>query len=118
MIQEGQVVLFRFPQTDQTAGKLRPALVLRRCPGLHDDWLLCMISSQPHHELVGIDEVVHTTHGDFAQTGLKLTSVVRVTRLAVVAGGLLHGAIGTLADSRLKRIRQCLARWLSGEDTV
>lgn len=29
MIQEGQVVLFEFPQTDQKTGKLRPAIVLR-----------------------------------------------------------------------------------------
>jgi hypothetical protein len=28
MISEGQIVLFRFPQTDQQAGKLRPALVV------------------------------------------------------------------------------------------
>ena len=34
MIAEGQIVLFRFPQTDQEAGKLRPALVLRRLPGI------------------------------------------------------------------------------------
>jgi mRNA interferase MazF len=46
MIREGQVVLFRFPQTNQTAGKLRPALIIRKVPGPHDDWLICMISSQ------------------------------------------------------------------------
>jgi hypothetical protein len=46
VIRDGQIVLFAFPQTDQTVGKLRPALVLRRVPGPHDDWLLCMISSQ------------------------------------------------------------------------
>jgi mRNA interferase MazF len=39
MISEGQVVLFRFFQTDQQQGKLRPALVLRELPGQYDDWL-------------------------------------------------------------------------------
>ena len=33
MIREGHVVLFRFPQTDQSRGKLRPALVVRKLPG-------------------------------------------------------------------------------------
>ncbi|TSA09180.1 MAG: hypothetical protein D4R73_07280 [Deltaproteobacteria bacterium] len=33
MISEGQIVLYRFPQTDQKEEKLRPALVLRRLPG-------------------------------------------------------------------------------------
>jgi len=51
MISEGQVVLFRFPQTDQTAGKLRPALVLRRLPGQRNDWLICMISSNLYQEV-------------------------------------------------------------------
>jgi len=40
MIAEGQTVLFRFPQTGQTEGKLRPALVLRRLPGQYNDWLI------------------------------------------------------------------------------
>ena len=33
MIQEGQITLFAFPQTDQAAGNLRPALVLRSLSG-------------------------------------------------------------------------------------
>ena len=46
MIQEGKIVLFRFPQTNQAAGKLRPALVLRKLLGDYEDWLICMISSK------------------------------------------------------------------------
>lgn len=114
MIQEGQIVLFAFPQTDQTAGKLRPALVLRRCPGPHGDWLICMISSQLRHELAGIDEVVGPTDNDFTRTGLKSASVVRATRLAVVAAEVLQGTIGTVSDACLDRIRQNIAGWISG----
>lgn len=33
MKQAGQVVLFRFPQTDLAEGKLRPALLLGKLPG-------------------------------------------------------------------------------------
>jgi mRNA interferase MazF len=36
MIREGQVVLFRFPHTSQVAGKLRPALIIRKVPGPHE----------------------------------------------------------------------------------
>ena len=45
MILEGQVILFKFPQTDQKEGKLRPALILRKLPCNLDDYLICMISS-------------------------------------------------------------------------
>ena len=56
MVQEGQVVLFKFPYTDQMEGKLRPALVIRKVPGPHDDWLSCMISSQLSQGIDGFDE--------------------------------------------------------------
>ena len=116
MIEEGQIVLFAFPQTDQVAGSLRPALIVRSIPGSRDDWLVCMISSQLHHEISGIDEVIRHTDSDFAETGLKTTSLVRVTRLAVVAGEILEGAIGNLTEERLERIRKNLTNWILGAE--
>jgi len=113
VIQAGQVVVFAFPQTDQSPGKLRPALVLRRCPGLHDDWLICMISSQLRHEIAGMDEVARRTDADFVQTGLKVDSVIRVTRLAVVAADVLQGKLGALSGERLERIRLRAADWIA-----
>lgn len=118
MIQEGQIVVFAFPQTDHSAGKLRPALVLRRCPGTHDDWLICMISSQLRHAIPGIDEVIHESDSEFALTGLKAASVVRVTRLAIVVADVLQGSIGTIAHQRLSRIRRHIAEWVAGDATV
>lgn len=118
MIEEGHIVLFPFPQTDQSTGKLRPALVLRKCPGPHGDWLICMISSQLRHELPGMDEVIREHDAEFAETGLKLPSVIRVTRLAIVASDMLRGSIGALTDPRLSRVRQSIARWLVGNQSA
>lgn len=112
MIHEGQIVLFAFPLPTQLPGKLRPALVLRRVPGPYNDWLICMISSQLHEEVPGFDELLRPSEPDFAQTGLKMPSVVRAARLAVVVGDALQGAIGTLEPDRLKRIRARLSRWI------
>ena len=114
MIQEGQVVLFTFPQTDQATGKLRPSLVLviRSLPGHHDDWLVCMISTQISQELPEIDEVIRDEDPDFAQTGLKTTSLLRVSRLAVVSTNILQGSIGSISESRLDGIRARLADWI------
>lgn len=114
MIQQGQIALFAFPQTDQVVGKLRPALVLRALPGSHGDWLICMISSQLHHEVPEFDEIIRDTDSDFPQTGLKYTSLIRLTRLAVVSGNILEGAIGTLSEERLSHIYSRLADWIHG----
>jgi len=114
MIQDGQIVLFTFPQTDQVAGRLRPALVLRSVPGPYNDWLICMISTRLYQQVAELDEVVRENDSDFLLTGLKTTSLVRVTRIAIVSADLLHGAVGNLAADRLERIRSRLARWISG----
>lgn len=112
MIAEGQVVLLQFPHTDQANGKFRPALVLRPLPGRYRDWLICMISSQLDQEIGGIDEVVDQRAADFLQSGLKLASVIRITRLAVVSEGIFLGRLGQIAPERLGRIQRKLADWL------
>ena len=113
MKQAGQIVLFRFPQTDLGHGKLRPALLLGRLPGEYDDWLICMVSSQTRHYLSEFDEIVQESASDFAESGLKVESVVRVGRLAVVSGEILLGAIGQISHERLLRIKTHLSDWLS-----
>ena len=65
MITEGQIVLFKFPQTNQIEGKLRPALVLRQLPGQYNDWLICMISSQVDKKIPDFDEIVTPEDSDF-----------------------------------------------------
>jgi mRNA interferase MazF len=75
------------------AGKLRPALLLGRVPGTYEDWLVCMISSQLRQHTVGFDERVNEGDEDFDASGLKVGSVIRVGRLAVVEGAILVGAV-------------------------
>lgn len=96
-----------------SGGKVRPALLLAQLPGLHDDWLTCMISSQRKHFNRGFDEIVEQSDSDFVPSGLKLSSVIRIGRLAVVEGNVLLGAVGEISDERLKRIKTRLAQWLS-----
>jgi PemK-like, MazF-like toxin of type II toxin-antitoxin system len=113
MKKAGQVVVFRFPQTDLEEGKLRPALLLGKLPGEYDDWLICMISSQTHQHIAGFDEIVKDSDKDFEQSGLKVTRVIRAGRLAVVSGEILLGAIGDISQERIHRIKQNLSNWLS-----
>ncbi len=112
MLREGHIVLFEFPNADQLKGKLRPALLIKRCPGPYSDWLICMISSQLRHNQPEIDEVVTQASSDFMQTGLKVSSVIRTTRLAVIKDNIIKGPIGSISSDRHKRICSHLAEWL------
>ena len=100
MKRSGQIILFRFPQADLQEGKLRPALLLGKLPGEHGDWLICMISSQVRHYVPEFDEIVREEDSDFATSGLKVASVIRVGRLAVVEAGILQGAAGEVATQQ------------------
>jgi mRNA interferase MazF len=113
MKEAGQVVVFRFPQTDLEEGKLRPALLLGKLPGHYDDWLISMISSQTRQYIDGFDEIVKESDNDFGESGLKVTSVIRVGRLAVVSGEILIGAIGQVSTERLSKVKKHLADWLA-----
>ena len=113
MISEGQIVLFKFPQTDQKEGKLRPALILRELPGKFNDWLICMISSKIDQQIHELDELVTPEDSDFIQSGLKVPSVIRTSRLAVVNGDILLGKLGQINRERLNKIKQKLSQWIS-----
>jgi mRNA interferase MazF len=114
MIAEGQIVLFKFLHTDNTDGKLRPALVLRQLPGEYKDWLICMISSQLDQKIPNFDEMVSPEDSDFQQTGLKLPSIIRISRLAVTSEDILIGKLGEVDSHRLRRIKQMLSHWIQG----
>ncbi len=109
----GTIALVRFPQTDLVAGKLRPVLLLARTPGRHGDWLICMVSSQLHQAIDAFDEVVGDNDSDFAASGLKVPSVARLGRLAVVDEGVFAGPLGRVRDERIAAVRGRLAAWLA-----
>ena len=112
MIHDGKIVLFRFTQTNQTTGKLRPALVLRKLPGHYDDWLICMVSTQLSQRIEGLDEIIGPEDHDFKDSGLKAASLFRVSRLAVVERSIFIGVIGEIPTERLSRIKTSLAEWI------
>jgi mRNA interferase MazF len=109
MAQAGNIALFPFPQTTLVARKLRPTLLLKQFPNTYDDWLVCMISSQLHQNIVGLDDLVSTTATDFAQTGLTKESIIRVSRIAIVSQSIFLGKIGDISPQRLAHIKTSLA---------
>jgi mRNA interferase MazF len=69
----GSIVLTRFPFTDLSGDKRRPALVVSRDNGRQTDLIVCFITSVPRS---GPDMVPITPDPG---TGLKVPSVVRFT---------------------------------------
>ncbi len=112
MRQAGAIILCRFPQANLEMGKLRPALLLGKLHSKYDDWLVCMISSQVRQYNPDVDELIQANHDDFAQSGLRNESIIRVERLAVIEEEILMGEIGSISQERLKRIKLRIADWI------
>lgn len=74
-----------------------------------------MVSSQVQQAEAGLDEILTPADSDFANTGLKVPSVLRLSRLAVLDGALLLGSIGEISEGRLLKERQRLAEWVVSE---
>jgi mRNA interferase MazF len=113
MIEPGQIVLFRFPYTNLQEGKMHPALIVAKIPGRFDDWLTCAISTQLHQQIPDFDETIKERDEDYALSGLKSESLIRVCRMGVLEGIVFEGAIGKITDKRLNRIKSRLATWLT-----
>jgi len=73
-----------------------------------------MISSNLDQEVPEFDEVMTPDDSDFKESGLKVPSLIRIGRIAVVDGGILLGRLGQINTQRLIRIRHKLSRWTEG----
>jgi mRNA interferase MazF len=112
-MREGDVVLAPLPQADGQV-KNRPAVLLRTMPP-HGDLMVCGVSTQLHHEVPGFDEVVREDDSDFATSGLKKPSLIRLGFLAVLPVSTFVGSIGSISRERHRRLLERLSRHLLAE---
>ena len=102
----GSIVLIRYPFTDLTSSKVRPALVVTPdflIPRLNDIHCLFVSSSMPE-ELLPTDLFLETTDPSFEQTGLKTNSVFRTHKLALLHKRLVLRVLGDADNTLLENI--------------
>ena len=107
----GTVVLVRFPFTDLTGTKQRPALVLssrghQRSPR---DVIVAGISGHRVDSPGSFDHVV----ADWEHAGLLMPSVVRCGKLVTLERALIRRALGELTQNDLDGVRKRVSAALS-----
>jgi mRNA interferase MazF len=94
----GSVVLVRFPFSDLSQTKLRPAVVLADAG--RGDWILCQITSNafadPSAIEIGID--------DFHTGALRMTSFARPSKLFTASEALIASTVGELELDKFDEI--------------
>lgn len=112
----GDIVLARFPFTDQSGVKLRPVLLLVEIPGAYRDFVVMFISSRLAQATPGLDLVLQPGHPAFLSSGLKVASVFRVGKIASLSEALFVGTLGRLDPTLFEEIvRRLTAMLESGQ---
>ena len=104
----GQVVVVRFPFSDLSSTKLRPAVVLADAD--RGDWILCQITSRPY----GDARAIEINDASFAAGGLRLTSYARPGKLFTASQDLVMFQAGTLKSDALERVVDSVVAILHG----
>jgi len=78
----GAVVLVRFPFSDLSNAKLRPAVVL--ADATNGDWIQCQVTSQPYTDPMAVE----IANSDFVSGSLQKTSYARKAKPRFVAESL------------------------------
>ncbi len=87
---ESSVVLVKFPFSDLSSSKLRPAVVLASVG--RDDWILCQITSNPYAD----PRAIQITNDDFKTGSLQRLSYARPTKLFTANRSLMKIEVGRL----------------------
>jgi mRNA interferase MazF len=107
----GAMALARVQQADGRM-KARPVVILQEMPP-YGDFLVCAVSSQLRHECAGFDEIIQPGDDDFVESGLKVSSLIRLGLIATIPQTAILGELGHVSRARLDRLRQRLGAFLN-----
>ena len=101
-MEKGTIVLVRFPFTDYSSEKLRPALVISI--DNQKETCVAFISSVVPLEFCETDYLLAKGDKDFFPTGLKKTSVFRMHKIATLDRQIILGKLGKTTPELQKKL--------------
>jgi len=110
--QRGDIVLVPFPFTDLSRQKARPAVIISplRFNQRSQDVILVAISSQIPGILNEFELVIRKSSAAFVPTGLRVSSVIKTTKLITMNQSLIYTILGKLTDETMRELDQRIAR--------
>jgi mRNA interferase MazF len=93
-LSRGDVVLITFPFTDLSSQKLRPAVIVGRVSG--PDIIVAFITSQVGGPRSPAECPLDPADPEFARTGLRVVSRVRLDKLATLHRSLVQRRVGQI----------------------
>ena len=103
---KSKIVLVPFPFDDLSAAKVRPAICLTNPIGPYRHVVLGFITSRIPIPLLTSDLVIDSQHPDFAMTGLRVSSALRLHRLMTVPTSTIRRELGALPTNLEQQVDQ------------
>jgi len=103
----GAVVVVRFPFSDLSQTKLRPAVVLAGAG--RGDWILCQVTSKPYGDV----RAINLEDASFAAGSLRVTSYARPGKLFTASRDLILAQVGKLKPEPFRQIIDSVVSLLS-----
>ena len=100
---KNKIVLVPFIFDDLSGTKIRPAVCLTDTIRPFNHIVVAFITSR-HGEESDTDLVIDTTDPDFSRTGLKVTSTIRLHRLATIAKSLIRREVGRISENHQAQV--------------
>src|SRR5262249_27627484 len=109
----GEIYLAQFPFGDVPGMKLRPVLLLTETLGSVPEILVAYISSVTPAQLLPSDLILDPSRPEYHSTHLKMTSVLRLHKLATIHCSSLARYLGRLDAPALSMIATKLKELLA-----
>jgi len=107
-LHRGDIILIPFPFTDQTAKKVRPAAIISQDPQ-RNDIIIAFISSVTRKEKPDkSDFILMSNDPAFSSTGLRRSSVFRMSKLLTIDRSLVLRRLGIISPDLQTRLDECL----------
>lgn len=110
---KGNVVLVPFPFDDLTTTKVRPAVCLTDPVGLHRHVVVAFITSRTPSPILPTDIVLDSSQQDFAKTGLRVQSTIRLHRLMTLSTTMIVRDLGALPIATHQHVITALHRFFT-----
>lgn len=107
----GFIVLVRFPFSDLSQARWRPAVLLAAAG--REDWVICQVTSNPYRG----SRTIPLTDACFATGSLRLASYVRPDKLFTVHQNLIVRQLGVLQTDVFSEIVEAVIDVLRASQT-
>ena len=105
-----KIITVPFPFDDLSSNKVRPAVCLTDEIQPYGHIVLAFITSKVSANPSDTDFTIDSQDADFAQTGLKVSSTIRLHRLMTVSKTIIQRKLGELSSTQQKEIENRLRK--------